>query len=139
MGTCAGIDWASGKHDVLVVDRAGEELSAATFGQDEDGVTARAAGMFERRVSSCLALAGSRADVGVDCGPRHESRTPYPRSRRVGRVRIGWFACVASARTRFTTWITRAALFVTGTSRARAAAPCAVFGSTCLHAAATAS
>ena len=40
MGNCAGIDWASEKHDVLVEDPAGEELVAATFGHDEDGVSA---------------------------------------------------------------------------------------------------
>jgi hypothetical protein len=26
MGNCAGIDWASEQHDVLIEDRAGEEL-----------------------------------------------------------------------------------------------------------------
>ena len=40
MGNCAGIDWASEKHDVLIEDPAGEELLAATFGHDEDGVSA---------------------------------------------------------------------------------------------------
>ena len=28
MGNCAGIDWASEKHDVLIEDPAGEELLA---------------------------------------------------------------------------------------------------------------
>ena len=40
MGNCAGIDWASEKHDVLIEDPAGEELWAATFAHDEDGVSA---------------------------------------------------------------------------------------------------
>src|SRR5438270_13415133 len=40
MGNCAGIDWASEKHDVLIEDPAGEELLAATFARDEDGVSA---------------------------------------------------------------------------------------------------
>ena len=40
MGNCAGIDWASEKHDVLIEDPAGEELLAATFAHDEDGVSA---------------------------------------------------------------------------------------------------
>ena len=35
MGNCAGVDWASEKHDVLVADEAGEELLAATFAHDE--------------------------------------------------------------------------------------------------------
>lgn len=40
MGDCAGIDWASEKHDVLIEDPAGEELLVATFAHDEDGVSA---------------------------------------------------------------------------------------------------
>jgi transposase len=40
MGSYAGIDWASAKHDVLIEDPAGEELLAATFAHDEDGVSA---------------------------------------------------------------------------------------------------
>jgi transposase len=40
MGNCAGIDWASEKHDVLIEDPAGEVLLAATFSHDEDGVSA---------------------------------------------------------------------------------------------------
>ena len=48
MGNCAGIDWASEKHDVLIEDPAGEELLAATFAHDEDGVqrVVRGAGVF---------------------------------------------------------------------------------------------
>jgi hypothetical protein len=37
VGNCAGIDWASEKHDVLIEDPAGAELLAATFAHDEDG------------------------------------------------------------------------------------------------------
>lgn len=40
MGDCAGIDWASEEHDVLIEDPAGEELLVATFAHDEDGVSA---------------------------------------------------------------------------------------------------
>jgi transposase len=36
----AGVDWASDKHDVLVADRAGEKLLAATFAHDERGLRA---------------------------------------------------------------------------------------------------
>src|ERR1700722_4405437 len=39
MGNCAGIDWASEKHDVLIEDPAGEELLAATFAHSEDGIS----------------------------------------------------------------------------------------------------
>lgn len=40
MGNCAGVDWASNKHDVHVADEAGEELLAATFVHDEPGLGA---------------------------------------------------------------------------------------------------
>ena len=38
MGSYAGVDWAADKHDVLVADEAGEELLAATFAHDEQGL-----------------------------------------------------------------------------------------------------
>jgi transposase len=40
MGNCAGVDWASEKHDVLVCDEAGVRLLAGTFVHDEAGLTA---------------------------------------------------------------------------------------------------
>jgi hypothetical protein len=45
MGNCAGIDWGSEKHDVLIEDSAGEELLAETFVHDEDGVSALCAAL----------------------------------------------------------------------------------------------
>jgi transposase len=38
MGNYAGVDWASVKHDVRVCDREGEQLLAATFAHDEQGL-----------------------------------------------------------------------------------------------------
>ena len=38
MGSYAGVDWGSEKHDLLVADAAGEELLAATFAHDEQGL-----------------------------------------------------------------------------------------------------
>ena len=38
MGSYAGVDWASDKHDVIVQDEAGEGLLAATFAHDEQGL-----------------------------------------------------------------------------------------------------
>ena len=38
MGNCAGVDWATEKHDVLVADEAGEGLRAATVAHDEAGL-----------------------------------------------------------------------------------------------------
>ncbi len=40
MGNCAGIDWASEKHDVLIADDAGKVLLGETFKHDEGGITA---------------------------------------------------------------------------------------------------
>ncbi|MGI8712214.1 MAG: IS110 family transposase [Solirubrobacteraceae bacterium] len=45
MGNCAGIDWASEKHDVLIEDPAGGELLATTFGNSEDGISALCAAL----------------------------------------------------------------------------------------------
>jgi transposase len=45
MGNCAGIDWASEKHDVLIEDPAGGELLATTFAHDENGVSALCAAL----------------------------------------------------------------------------------------------
>ncbi|MBV8942274.1 MAG: transposase, partial [Solirubrobacterales bacterium] len=44
MGNCAGVDWASEKHDVLIEGPAGEALLAA-FVHGEDGVSALCAAM----------------------------------------------------------------------------------------------
>jgi transposase len=40
VGSYAGIDWASEKHDVLIADGAGERLLGETFRHDESGITA---------------------------------------------------------------------------------------------------
>ncbi|MGN6169279.1 MAG: IS110 family transposase [Solirubrobacteraceae bacterium] len=50
MGSCAGIDWASEKHDVLIADEAGEELLAGTFLHDERGIVALCAAMVHHEV-----------------------------------------------------------------------------------------
>src|SRR4051794_26911856 len=45
MGNCAGVDWASEKHDVLVADERGERLLAATYEHSEAGMTALCAAL----------------------------------------------------------------------------------------------
>ena len=40
MGSYAGIDWASEKHDVLIADERGGQLLAETFMHDEQGIAA---------------------------------------------------------------------------------------------------
>jgi transposase len=54
MGACAGVDWASDKHDVLVAGEAGEVLLAATFEHSEAGISALCSafvGLDVRRVA----------------------------------------------------------------------------------------
>lgn len=50
MGNCAGIDWASEKHDLLIEDAAGEELLAATFAHDETGIRGLCAALVRHEV-----------------------------------------------------------------------------------------
>jgi transposase len=50
MGNCAGVDWASEKHDVLIADVAGKELFAGTFAHDEPGITSLCAALIKRDV-----------------------------------------------------------------------------------------
>ena len=40
MGSYAGVDWASERHEVVVQDAAGGELLAASFAHDEAGLQA---------------------------------------------------------------------------------------------------
>lgn len=46
----AGVDWASEKHDVLVQDVGGEQVLAATFGDDERGLSALCATLVRLKV-----------------------------------------------------------------------------------------
>jgi transposase len=72
MGSCAGIDWASEKHDVLIEDPAGEELLAATFAHDEDGVSALCAALrcFEVEVVAIERPDGLLVDRLLEAGVR---------------------------------------------------------------------
>jgi transposase len=72
MGNCAGIDWASEKHDVLIEDPAGGELLAATFAHDEDGVSALCAALecFEVEVVAIERPDGLLVDRLLEAGVR---------------------------------------------------------------------
>ena len=72
MGNCAGIDWASEKHDVLIEDSAGEELVAATFAHDEDGVSALCAALacFEVELVAIERPDGLLVDRLLEAGVR---------------------------------------------------------------------
>jgi hypothetical protein len=50
MGNCAGIDWASEKHDLLIEDAAGEELLAVTFSHSEAGIAGLCAALVRYEV-----------------------------------------------------------------------------------------
>ena len=72
MGNCAGIDWASEKHDVLIEDSAGDELLAATFAHDEDGVRALCAALecFEVELVAIERPEGLLVDRLLEAGVR---------------------------------------------------------------------
>src|ERR1039458_9463046 len=71
-GNCAGIDWASEKHDVLIEDSAGDELLAATFAHDEDGVRALCAALecFEVELVAIERPEGLLVDRLLEAGVR---------------------------------------------------------------------
>jgi transposase len=72
MGNCAGIDWASERHDVLIENPAGEELVAATFAHDEDGVSALCAALacFEVELVAIERPDGLLVDRLLEAGVR---------------------------------------------------------------------
>ncbi len=72
MGNCAGIDWASEKHDVLIEDPASEELLGATFCHDEDGISALCAALrcFEVEVVAIERPEGLLVDRLLESGVR---------------------------------------------------------------------
>jgi transposase len=87
MGNCAGIDWASEKHDVLIEDQAGEELLGATFSHDEDGVSALLAALecFEVELVAIERPDGLLVDRLLDAGvrvlPLHPNQVKAARGR----------------------------------------------------------
>ena len=70
MGNCAGIDWASEKHDVLIEDPDGNELLGTTFSHDEDGISALCAALacFEVEVVAIERPDGLLVDRLLDAG-----------------------------------------------------------------------
>ncbi len=74
MGNCAGVDWASEKHDVLIADDAGNELVSETFAHSESGITAVP--------DNIDALQAFRAGVGLNW--------QRSRSRRSQKGRVTW-------------------------------------------------
>jgi transposase len=50
MSSYAGVDWASEKHDLLIEDPAGEEVTAGTFAHSETGIAALCAALVRHDV-----------------------------------------------------------------------------------------
>jgi len=88
MGNCAGVDWASEKHDVLIEDPAGEQLLATTFVHDEDGISALCASLvcFEVEVVAIerpdgLLLVDRLLEAGVRVLALHPNQVKAARDR----------------------------------------------------------
>ena len=87
MGNCAGIDWASEKHDVLIADEDGEELLAATFPHDESGITSLCRAMVRHDVEVVAierpdgVLVERLLEAGVRVLPLHPNQVKAARDR----------------------------------------------------------
>lgn len=113
MGSYAGIDWASAKHDVLIESAAGEELLGATFAHDEDGVSALCAALacFDVELVAIERPDGLLVDrlLGGGCGcwrciPIRSRRPAIGSARRaasriglIGSYCVSWRALIATA------------------------------------------
>jgi transposase len=87
MGTCAGVDWAGEKHDVLVCDEAGGELLAATFAHDEKGLRALCRTLLRLKVELVAIerpdglLVERLLDAGLRVLPMHPKQVAASRAR----------------------------------------------------------
>ncbi|MEO8968070.1 MAG: IS110 family transposase [Solirubrobacteraceae bacterium] len=87
MGNCAGIDWASEKHDLLIEDAAGEKLLAATFAHDEAGIRGLCATLKRHQVEVVAIerpdglLVDRILEAGVRVLALHPNQVKAPRDR----------------------------------------------------------
>ena len=87
MGSYAGVDWASEKHDVLVADAAGEELLAATFAHDEQGLRSLCRALVRLKVELVAIerpdglLVERLLDAGLRVLPLHPNQVAAARDR----------------------------------------------------------
>ena len=87
MGNYAGVDWASEKHDVLVADAAGEELLAATFAHDEQGLRSLCRQLLRLKVELVAIerpdglLVERLLDAGLRVLPLHPNQVAAARDR----------------------------------------------------------
>ncbi|MBV9562551.1 MAG: transposase [Bradyrhizobium sp.] len=87
MGSYAGVDWAADKHDVRVSDQAGEELLAATFAHDEQGLRALCRTLLRLKVELVAIerpdglLVERLLDAGLRVLPMHPKQVAASRAR----------------------------------------------------------
>ena len=87
MGNYAGVDWAADKHDVLVADEAGEQLLAATFVHDEQGLRSLCRALLRLRVQLVAIerpdglLVERLLDAGLRVLPLHPNQVAAARDR----------------------------------------------------------
>jgi transposase len=87
MGSYAGVDWASEKHDVLVADPAGEKLLAATYAHDEQGLRALCRALVRLKVELVAIerpdglLVERLLDAGLRVLPLHPNQVAAARDR----------------------------------------------------------
>jgi len=83
----AGVDWASEKHDVIVQNETGEELLAASFAHDEDGVRSLCRTLVRLNVGLVAIerpdglLVERLLDAGLRMLPLHPNQVAATRSR----------------------------------------------------------
>jgi transposase len=87
MGSYAGVDWASEKHDVLVADAAGERLLSATFAHDAQGLRALCRALVRLEVELVAIerpdglLVERMLDAGLRILPLHPNQVAATRDR----------------------------------------------------------
>jgi transposase len=83
----AGVDWAAEKHDVVVQDQAGEELLAATFAHDENGLRSLCRQLLRLKVELVAIerpdglLVERLLDAGLRLLPLHPNQVAATRAR----------------------------------------------------------
>jgi transposase len=87
MGNCAGVDWASEKHDLLIENAAGEELLAAVFAHTETGIAAMCATLVRHQVELVAIerpdglVVDRLLDAGLRILPLHPNQVAASRGR----------------------------------------------------------
>jgi hypothetical protein len=87
MGNCAGVDWASEKHDLLIENQAGEELLGAVFAHSETGIAALCAALMRHDVELVAIerpdglLVDRILDAGIRILPLHPNQVAASRDR----------------------------------------------------------